>query len=515
MKARKYFIIFLIIACVISGCSTKQEENCIKDKYRNYYEIFVYSFCDSNGDGIGDLAGVTSKLDYLVELGIDGIWLTPIMPSDTTHKYNVEDYMAIDPTFGTMEDFDHLIEECNKRGINIILDLVVNHTSTKHPWFLKALEEIKAGKPGKYAHYYSFVEAEEDKNSLDDEGGYHPAGIGNYMYEYAFTDNMAALNLENEEVVDEINHIAKYWLEKGVAGFRLDAVRHYCFEQEKSIEFLKAFYEYCQTINPEVYMVGEVFSSGSMIETFYKTEIDSYFNFMFAKGDGRITSNLRGKAGSDFVQSLVKWQERICKVNPNYIDANFLTNHDIDRYFGIIGKDNIKQKMAASMYLMMPGNSFTYYGEEIGMLGSGHDANKRAPMVWSIETTKEMTTPIPESDHIPAIAAGVKEQQGDKKSLLSFYKEALHIREQNPEIARGRIEQILLEDKQIGAYATTYKDSKVIIIHNLGDEAKTVTLDKGTYGYSKIVGMLLTGEEKATLKGNELTLPPMSTVILK
>lgn len=515
MKKRWSFIILVMIICLIGGCSHAKEEPLIQDKYRNYYEIFVYSFCDSNGDGIGDLNGVTSKLDYLVDLGIDGIWLTPIMPSDTTHKYNVEDYMAIDSTFGTMEDFDRLMEECNKRGINVILDLVVNHTSTKHPWFLKALDEVKAGKPGKYADYYSFVQDEEEKNSLDDEGGYHSAGIGNYMYEYAFTDNMAALNLENKEVVTEINNIAKYWLDKGVAGFRLDAVRHYCFDQAKSINFLKEFYKYCQTINPEVYMVGEVFSSGSMIETFYETDIDSYFNFMFAKADGRITSNLRGRAGADFVQSLYKWQERISKVKANYIDANFLSNHDTDRYFGVIGKDNIKQKMAASMYLMMPGNSFTYYGEEIGMLGSGHDANKRAPMVWSTESGEEMTTPIPESDNIPAIEKGVKEQEKEKDSLFAFYKKALHIRQQNPEIARGRIEPIELEDKQMGAYTTTYNDSKVIIIHNLGDQTKTITLDTSTYDYSKIQDSLLTGNEKATLKGSEITLPPMSTVILK
>ena len=515
MRRRCLISILIMIMCLISGCANTQEQPLIQDKYRNYYEIFVYSFCDSNGDGIGDLNGITSKLDYLEELGIDGIWLTPIMPSDTTHKYNVEDYMAIDPTFGTMEDFDHLMEECDKRGINVIIDLVVNHTSTKHPWFLKALEEVKAGKPDKYASYYSFVQTEEEKNELDDQGGYYSAGIGSYMYEYAFTDNMAALNLENQEVVDEINNIAKYWLDKGVAGFRLDAVRHYCFEQEKSINFLKQFYAYCQTINPEVYMVGEVFSSGSMIETFYGADIDSYFNFMFAKNDGRILSNLRGRAGADFVQSLYKWQERISKIKPDYIDANFLSNHDTDRYFGILSKDVVKQKMATSMYLMMPGNSFTYYGEEIGMLGSGQDANKRAPMVWSTASNEGMTVPIPESDNIPSIEKGVKEQEKEEDSLLAFYKKALHIRKQNPEIARGRMTPIELEDKQIGAYVTTYNDSKIIILHNLGDQTKMVTLDMNTYGYSKIQDSLLTGDEKATLKENQLTLPPMSTVILK
>ncbi len=515
MKKRGVSPIVMMILCIVSGCAQLKEQPLTQDKYRNYYEIFVYSFCDSNGDGIGDLNGITSKLDYLEDLGVDGIWLTPIMPSDTTHKYNVEDYMAIDPTFGTMSDFDHLMDECNKRGINVIIDLVVNHTSTKHPWFLKALDEIKADNPSKYANYYSFAQTEEERNSLDDQGGYHATGIGDYMYEYAFTDNMAALNLENKEVVDEIKNIAKYWLEKGVSGFRLDAVRHYCFDQQKSIDFLTNFYEYCQTINPEVYMVGEVFSSGSMIETFYGANIDSYFNFMFAKNDGRITSSLRSRGGADFVQSLYKWQERICKVNPFYIDANFLSNHDTDRYFGILGKDIVNQKMAASMYLMMPGNSFTYYGEEIGLLGSGHDANKRAPMVWSTETKEEMPVPIQESDNIPAIEKGVKEQAKEKDSLLSFYKKALHIRKQNPEISRGRIDPITLEDKQIGAYITKYNDSQVIIIHNLGNQTKTITLDKKTYDYSKIKESLLTGDEKATLKGSELTLPPMSTIILK
>lgn len=117
------------------GYKYEQELNIIDDNYRNYYEIFVYSFCDSNGDGIGDLKGVTSKLDYIKDMGFNGIWLMPIMPSTTYHKYDVTDYCAIDPQYGTMDDFDELVAECNKRGIKLILDLVMNHSSAKHPWF--------------------------------------------------------------------------------------------------------------------------------------------------------------------------------------------------------------------------------------------------------------------------------------------------------------------------------------------------------------------------------------------
>ena len=194
------------------------------DNYRTWYEVFVYSFCDSNGDGIGDLKGLQSKLDYLQALGITGLWLMPVHPSTTYHKYNVSDYYAIDPAYGTMEDMDSLLAECEKRNIRVILDLVVNHTGYDHPWFTEAANYLKTLPAGKtpdssvcpYVDYYFF-----NQNAGQKLNG------TTYYYEGMFSPDMPDLNLDNPQVRAEIEKIMKFWLDKGVAGFRLDAAKEF------------------------------------------------------------------------------------------------------------------------------------------------------------------------------------------------------------------------------------------------------------------------------------------------
>lgn len=192
--------------CTLAGCSNNQadvrEAVQSTDNYRNYYQIFVHSFSDSNDDGIGDIPGIINKLDYINDgdpnggndLGMDGLWLTPICQSESYHKYSVEDYCSIDNTFGTMEDFEKLSAECKERGINLITDLVVNHSSNKHPWFEKACEEVKNGKLDGYAQYYHIVKEENKVGSCT----YYPIGDTEYYYEANFSDTMPELNLSNQ-----------------------------------------------------------------------------------------------------------------------------------------------------------------------------------------------------------------------------------------------------------------------------------------------------------------------------
>ena len=199
------------------------ELNIIDDKYRNWYEIFVHSFYDTDNDGIGDLNGVTEKLDYIKEMGFNGIWLMPIHPSPTYHKYDVKDYYAIDPQYGTLEDFDNLITEAHNRGIRVIIDLVVNHSSSDHPYFMEACDYIREnGEPGgEYGDYYKFL-----KNY--NQTGYSNVSGTNYYYESRFWSGMPDLNLDSENVRAEIVDIMEYWLtDHNVDGFRLDAVTSY------------------------------------------------------------------------------------------------------------------------------------------------------------------------------------------------------------------------------------------------------------------------------------------------
>ena len=208
--------------------------NVIDDNYRNYYEIFVYSFCDSNGDGIGDIQGLISKLDYLndgddstdTDLGVNGIWLMPVNPSTSYHKYDVMDYYDIDKAYGTLDDYKQLLKECNDRGIKVILDLVMNHSSNYHPWFKEAGKYLSTLAPGqepdpaacKYVDYYTFSRTKES-------GAYYPVdGTTDWYYNAQFSPNMPDLNLNNENVRKEFEDISKYWLDMGVGGFRLDAI---------------------------------------------------------------------------------------------------------------------------------------------------------------------------------------------------------------------------------------------------------------------------------------------------
>lgn len=200
-----------------SDVSTEPDDN-----YRTWYEIFVYSFCDSDGDGIGDLKGVTSKLDYLQELGVNGIWLMPIHPSPTYHKYDVTDYYAIDPQYGTMEDFEELMEQCRERDIRVILDLVLNHTSSEHPWFRAACDALASGNPENcpYVDYYFF---DQEPKTAD----YYPVEGTSWQYEGKFWSGMPDLNLENPALQEEIERIMAFWMDKGVSGFRLDAAKEF------------------------------------------------------------------------------------------------------------------------------------------------------------------------------------------------------------------------------------------------------------------------------------------------
>ena len=243
--------LLLILAMLLSACGEQRREpelNIIDDKYRNWYEVFVYSYYDSDGDRIGDLAGLAEKLDYISDLGMNGIWLMPIMPSPSYHKYDVTDYYDIDPQYGTLEDFSAMLEKAHSLGIDVIIDLVLNHTSNEHPWFVSA----KSGEDSPYRGWYNWSDTQQD--------GYAKAG-GAY-YECRFVNTMPDLNLDNPEVRAEIEDILRFWLEDmGVDGFRLDAVTsYYTGNTEKNKEFLSWLGETARGIEPDCYIVGEAWT---------------------------------------------------------------------------------------------------------------------------------------------------------------------------------------------------------------------------------------------------------------
>ncbi|MBR4026755.1 MAG: hypothetical protein IKJ01_04260, partial [Lachnospiraceae bacterium] len=360
-----------------------QEENIIDDNYRNYYEIFVYSFYDSDGNGIGDLQGVIEKLDYIEYMGFNGIWLMPIMPSPSYHKYDVTDYYNIDEVYGTMEDFEQLVEECHNRGINLIIDFVMNHSSSEHPWFTEActyLQSLEAGKEPNvaecpYVEYYHFTK--EQKNNT-----YYEVPGTEWFYEGAFWSGMPDLNYESDALRADFAKIADFWIEKGVDGFRVDAVMHIANGNIASNnEIMNWFYTHCTNSNPKFYMVSEVWDTLSTFEEYYGSLTPSIFNFDAGQSYGILLKAAKGylKPGK-FIDQLISYDTRFSSYNPNYIDAPFLTNHDMGRVAEVTSNNETSMRMAAGLLMMMNGNPFVYYGEEIGMTStSDKDENKRLP----------------------------------------------------------------------------------------------------------------------------------------
>ena len=494
------------------------------DKYRNYYHIWVCAFEDSNNDETGDLQGIINRLDYIndgdpttdTDMGFDAIWLSPIMPSDSYHKYDVDDYMDIDPEFGDLETFDKLIEECNKRGIEVILDLVLNHCGTGHEFWQTAVQQAKEGNFDDYADYYRFVQG-----SNPGAGWRNIVGTPGLYYEGQFSPEMPEWNLESERTRNYFEEVAKFWLDRGVAGFRLDAVMYMTDEITDGTEFLNWFYKTAQKYNPDVYMVGENWQGNSEIYDTYESGIDSQFAFSFATSSGNFATAAVSGNGNGLASQLKKFDTKSKESNENAINAFFLSNHDMVRSGNFFAQGIEDQKMAAAAYLLTPGNSYTYYGEEIGALVMegclSNDAYYRGPMNWDDNTPTTIWCTAGAESVFPY--GGVKQQTDDEDSLMSFYRQAIKVKNQTPQIARGRIvETYTFDEKSICAFKLEYEGVQVMVIHNMSDNKDLeLTITDDILADAEIRGTLYANTEskgKISLESDVLSIPMQSSVVL-
>ena len=489
------------------------------DNYRTWYEIFVYSFCDSNGDGIGDLQGVISKLDYLQELGVNGIWFMPIHPSQSYHKYDVADYYDIDPQYGTLEDFKELIAECNARDIHVITDLVVNHTGNDNPWFLAAVEYLQNLPEGaepsaeecEYFGYYYF--------NKEGGSGCHQVPGTDWYYEGVFSPHMPDLDLGNEDVRAAIKDVMQFWIDIGVAGFRLDAAKEfYSGKISANVEVLNWIQTTAESLKEDVYLVAEVWENFRTIKQYYTSGITSIFDFAFGNSDGKIISVLRAAGDayqvSSFAAALEQADTGYSESNPNYIDAPFLSNHDVGRIAGFCNYDENKIKLAGAMNLFMSGSAFIYYGEEIGMSGSGNDPSKRAPFVWNDARDNGVTDPPPECTLPDEYRFGSLETQaGDDSSIYNYYRQAIAIRQALPVISHGasKCETDLNKDC-ISAFRKIWNDEQCLILMNINTEAAQV--DLSAYADWNLVASLSADGGAITMNGTTLELPAFGVAVL-
>ena len=495
---RRILALLLIAAMVLSGCAAEKEPEIVPvdDKFRNYYEIFVYSYADANGDGIGDFKGLESKLPYIADMGFNGIWLMPIMPSPSYHKYDVTDYYDVDPQYGTLEDFRSMLAKAHELGLDIIIDLVVNHSSSEHPWFLDA----KSGPDAQYRDYYVWSEEAQD--------GYTPAG-GAY-YESRFVDSMPDLNLDNPALREELEKIMAFWLtDVGVDGFRLDAVTSfYTGRQEQNAEFLDWLGTTAHTIKPDSYLVGEAWTDFLEISKYSQTAVDSFFMFPAAQGTGYLNKILLPGAstpGETYGKLTAKIEEILAD---HSINAGFLGNHDTTRAANFLDREDLpKLKMGAALLAMLPGNPFVYYGEEIGMIGTGDDPNKRIGMLWTAEGPE--TRDPPGTTESGYALPSVEEQQKDENSLLNWYKDLMWLRHKYPAIARGTTEVLPCDNVDLCILRRTWGESTVTVVVNPSLRDHTLPMEAELLDAMNARGL------EVKLTGGELTLPSYSIAIVK
>ena len=504
--------------CETAFCGTIPLED---QRCRTTYEIFVYSFCDSDADGIGDLGGVRNKLDYIQDLGFDQIWLMPVCPSPTYHKYDVTDYMAIDPAYGTLEDFEALISDCHERGIRVITDLVLNHTSSQHPWFLEAAEYLKSLPEGAPADTSACPKLDYYHFTQTPESGYAQIPDTSWYYEARFWEGMPDLNLDSEAVRDEIRKILSFWLEEGVDGFRLDAVTYYYTgNDEQNIRFLNWVKDTADESAEDLadaggsfspYIVCEAWIDQSLYAAYYASGVDSMFDFAYAGAEGLLAKTVKGQVSAQkFTDSLKAEQELFATFSDSYVNAPFYTNHDLDRSAGYYAYDDgSRTKFALGLNLMMSGNAFLYYGDEIGMKGSGKDENKRAPMMW-----------VPEDTENPS-AAGMCTGPEGMDSIKQKFPSA--VRNKYNVIRDGIVIPIPeLESDTVGAYRKVpgspesgSDQESVEILFNTSEETQTVDLSSLSDPFLTLADCLCVSADPVLLDEGQLTLPPFSVAILK
>lgn len=541
-------------------------------KNKVVYQIYPKSFQDSDGDGLGDLRGIVERLDYLKELGIDYLWLTPVFCSpQNDNGYDIADYCSIDPRFGTMQDLEEVIAEGEKRGIGVMLDMVFNHTSTSHEWFQKALKGEK-----RYQDYYIFKERDADKLPTNWEskfGGpaweYVPSLGKWYLHLYDVTQ--ADLNWDNPEVREELKKVICFWKKKGVKGFRFDVVnliskpevfeddlegdgRRFYTDGPHIHEYLKELVR--DTGIEDMVTVGEMSSTSLQDCIRYSApqekELSMCFNFHHLKVDYKNGDKweLMEPDRRELKELFEKWQVQMQAENG--WNALFWCNHDQPRIVSRLGDEGRywkeSAKMLATCIHLMRGTPYIYQGEELGMTNSHYQEisqyrdveslnyyeillkrgktekealeilaarsrdNARTPMQWSDEKNAGFTEGEPWiklADNYEKINA--ETERADETSVLSYYKKLIALRKSSKVVSEGDITFLEKENERVLAYKRDYEGSSIIVFNNLTADETEVAADGAWAGYRKILG----NYEGGGVIADVIRLRPYESVVLE
>ena len=504
---RSNFIFILILIACLPACSSfsKQEPPAIANpsistlpplhqEWWNkaiFYEIFVRSFFDSNADGIGDFNGITAKLDYIQNLGINAIWLMPINPSPTYHGYDVIDYYNVNPQYGTMDDFKRLLSAAHARGMRVIIDLVLNHTSSQNPWFVDANNDPQSP----YRDW--FIWSNTDPGYAGPLGNAWHAGKHGYYYGI-FGDSMPDFNYKNPAVTREMEKVTDFWLKVvGVDGFRLDAVKYLVEDGQKQENttlthaWLKGFFTSYKSQNPQAYTIGEVYGAdAALAKTYTGDQVDQIFEFELASG---MVNSTAGEANSGINSALTFVLEDL----PGGQFATFLTNHDQNRVMSDLNGSLQKARVAAALLFTTPGTPYIYYGEEIGMQGKKPDEDIRLPMQWSADANAGFTSGT--AWRAPAnnyMQANVATESNDPNSLLSFYRNLIILRKQHPALQLGSLSMMTTTNPGVYAVLRTSDTDTILVLINLTKNiildyslgAKGLPVSDGKYALKALLG---------------------------
>jgi len=523
-----------------------------------FYEIYPRSFMDSNNDGVGDLRGIDSKLDYLKSLGVDAIWITPCYPSpQVDFGYDVADYENIDPMYGTLADFDRLEKDAKKHGIRIIMDFVMNHTSDQHPWFIDSRSSRTAAKRDWYMWHDGKAPGVPPNNWISTFGGSawtFDAKTGQFYYHY-FYPQQPDLNWHNPAVHDAMFDVTRWWYQRGVAGFRLDAVDT-LFEDPamRDNPVLPGLNKYgdpkeedlYNTKLPEVHdvlrdlrkvadehsavLIGETWTKDvNELKQYYgdhSNELQMPMDFMFTKVDKLSPPEFRRQIAA--VDSAGGW--------PVFV----LSNHDIVRSYVRYGDGQHNQaiaKLMASLYLTLRGTPIMYYGEEIGMENNdpvrkedvkdpigrvgwpqekGRDG-ERTPMQWDDGPNAGFARgtpwlPVPPSYKTVNVASELK----DPSSILNIYRSLLALRHQNRALLDGDYVALNENDANVLSYLRRYKNEAVLVVLNMSAQPQEVSFDLAAQGFAAksahtLLSTMAPGSKENAL--SHLSLEPFSVYI--
>lgn len=529
------------------------------------YEIYVKSFKDSNEDGIGDIPGITSKLDYIKELGVDYIWITPFFMSPLKDNgYDISDYYNIDPMFGTLSDLDILIAEADRRGIGIILDMVFNHTSTQHPWFQRALSGEK-----KYMDYYFFRKEPTNWSSKFGNSAWEYVPERDQYYLHLFDKTQADLNWDNKEVRDELKQVILYWKHKGVKGFRFDVVnliskpeiflddaegdgRRFYTDGRNVHQYLKELI--AETGIEEYITIGEMSSTDMANCIKYSQpeskELSMIFHFHHLKVDykNRNKWELMRPDMEQLKQLIIQWQTGMQEANG--WSAVFWCNHDQPRAVSRFGNDGVywkeSAKMLATTLYLLRGTPCIYQGEELGQPnayftdisqyrdvetinyydilqkeGKGKEEvltilaersrdNGRTQMCWDRSLYNGFSTVkpwIPYCNRIPE--ANAEEEQKEEDSILHYYKKLLGLRKTLPALSKGRITFLCPEYANIIMYQRSLVGESIIVICNMSKERAAIAFNR------KIARILLHNREALCEQNGVLMLRPYEAIVFE